>query len=698
LSVNLILRLIEGAVFSLTSSFVAVLISFVLYVIKIYNEKNFLGYGRRYRAWEFLIELVTRGFESVPIVLVFIILSAIFEITSSGPLGRYYLLALLIGVFAYPRIWRIMQNALEEEERKVYPLQMIKWNVKSYVLGIKYILPKMSKKIIIATLCIAVYVFTLDITMIFILNKLSSNITNEWLGTNLIEPEEINYAVFIIILALISLMNIAINRMMAGEKEKMAKTEFGDSGNEDIEIDIGFSEKIRNLHVKMNISSKPKGNIIWLKGESGSGKSLIWKTVLGVANQKLVNFSSIKGVKKECIDIMFQEPSLYLYPFEKTGKFTKINDDRQKIMEKKPYQLNAGAKRIVARNIFLKMTEMERGNSKIKLLVLDEPDTSLDFIEQKKLLEMLKDVLSKNDKIPLVVISHNKLFIKKIWKIADSLERKFIIYKITGEESPEMVKITGNDEVKKEFVDIYGDIEDTVVERNDGNSILSVPKDIYFEFSNRTLIRPLLEKNLEVQKNSMVFLLGPNGVGKSLIARAISGLMEYKSKSGKIVNSLKEKGIIYIYDDIERALPENVSLREIINDISKSNMYAGDIDEYMRNLEKKLKTADLNSKKITQLSGGQRQKLILSLLFDIIAKNEGKLVILDETLSRLDWEYIQLYSDELINNVKKHTFIMISHNPYFISLLKPVIVRVGSKEDNDEMMRAFKYFISEKEV
>ncbi|WP_428946002.1 vitamin B12 ABC transporter ATP-binding protein BtuD [Pantoea sp. FN060301] len=143
----------------------------------------------------------------------------------------------------------------------------------------------------------------------------------------------------------------------------------------------------------------------------------------------------------------------------------------------------------------------------------------------------------------------------------------------------------------------------------------------------------------EVRQGELIHLLGPNGAGKSSLLAALSGLLPASGDilfAGKRLeawpaNSLARRRAylhqqqlpagrmpVWHYLDLHR-LPRTQDDEQRLLALSQTFQ-----------LEEKL------DRPLTQLSGGEWQRVRLAAMFCQIARPEGKLLLLDEPLSGLD--------------------------------------------------------------
>jgi len=208
--------------------------------------------------------------------------------------------------------------------------------------------------------------------------------------------------------------------------------------------------KIENLEVKAknvilldNIDLEINhGEIVGVIGESGSGKSLLAKSLLGLNSSNLIvdfslynyedknySYEGIKFLRGKHIAMIFQNPHTALDPSAKVKNQLKNslllnnkNDskeiknksiellkemgikDAERCLNLYPHQLSGG----MAQRILIALM-LAREPS---LLIADEPTTALDPLVQDQILNLLKSIVKKR-KMGLLLISHDLRVIKK---------------------------------------------------------------------------------------------------------------------------------------------------------------------------------------------------------------------------------------------------------------------------------------------
>ena len=184
-------------------------------------------------------------------------------------------------------------------------------------------------------------------------------------------------------------------------------------------------------------------------------------------------------------------------------------------------------------------------------------------------------------------------------------------------------------------------------------------KNVSFSFPDAEVLEDV---SFALNDGEYIGILGPNGGGKSTFLRLILGLL--KPQSGKV--KVTDTNISYISQttnmndsSFPATVKEIVSLGLVKNkptlfDYSKNN-------QKVEAILKELNLYDLRNKLITELSGGQFQRVKIAKAL----VNDPTLLILDEPDAGMDEEsHHQLI--HIINHLheKKINMLFVSHHPH----------------------------------
>ncbi len=188
--------------------------------------------------------------------------------------------------------------------------------------------------------------------------------------------------------------------------------------------------------------------------------------------------------------------------------------------------------------------------------------------------------------------------------------------------------------------------------------------------------------NFNIEENDFLCVVGPNGAGKSTLIKGLLGLI--KPLKGKVkYNNLKQNFIGYMPQEVKIDSNFPASVYEIVlsgtlNKLGIKPFYTKKEKEKANESLKILNIENLKNKSFTELSGGQRQKVLLARSLCATSK----LLILDEPSNNLDSNSKkELYKTVIdLNKKKKITVIMITHDLDHNNLIGNKILSL--REDN----------------
>ena len=199
-------------------------------------------------------------------------------------------------------------------------------------------------------------------------------------------------------------------------------------------------------------------------------------------------------------------------------------------------------------------------------------------------------------------------------------------------------------------------------------------------YNNFTAVNSL---NLEIPDKTIFGLLGPNGAGKTTTIKMLTCLIQPTSGEATVGGFDVQKSP----DDVRRLLgmvPQQVSLYKDLTVMENSQLcadyYGIDPNERDSRIEDLMELVDIKyakDKRISQLSGGQKQKA--SLVASLV--HRPKILFLDEPTIGLDpttkrtlWDLIRELNDN------GHTIILCSHDMHEVDMLcdKVGIINTGN--------------------
>ncbi|TWP24743.1 ABC transporter ATP-binding protein [Apibacter muscae] len=225
-------------------------------------------------------------------------------------------------------------------------------------------------------------------------------------------------------------------------------------------------------------------------------------------------------------------------------------------------------------------------------------------------------------------------------------------------------------------------------------------KNISKSFGIRTLFK---EVSFHVNEGEQIALVAKNGSGKSTLLKILAGKENLDdgeilfNKDVKVImfeqsDSFNEdsKAEDYIFNhsnpildvvhQYDKLIKEDPSNPELMNLIEKMDLYDGwKVEPLIQEIISQLKI-DFLSKKIKDLSGGQKKRISLAkFLIDITLEKGYILLILDEPTNHLDIEMVEWL--EYFLNKENKTLILVTHDRYFLDAICTKILEL-----EDEMI------------
>ena len=178
-------------------------------------------------------------------------------------------------------------------------------------------------------------------------------------------------------------------------------------------------------------------------------------------------------------------------------------------------------------------------------------------------------------------------------------------------------------------------------------------KKLYSGYEGKDILKDI---NFTVKNGENLCIVGPNGCGKSTLLKSIANILEYKGSilvDGQEVFSMDRKHFakkvglmsqiteIYfpykIYDTV--SLGRYAYSKGILSKLSKED------DEIILDSIDKVGLLDIKDKLITELSGGQMQRVFLARVF----AQDPYIILLDEPTNHLDFKN----QIDLLENLKE---------------------------------------------
>ena len=213
--------------------------------------------------------------------------------------------------------------------------------------------------------------------------------------------------------------------------------------------------------------------------------------------------------------------------------------------------------------------------------------------------------------------------------------------------------------------------------RPSGKEVL-ILKDLAVGYPDKTMLKDI---SFQINKGDRVAIIGQNGIGKSTLLKTVMKQLPVKSGSIKYGASLD----IGYYDQELQGLDYSKTVIDTIWDRHK-DMNEKDIRSTLASF---LFTAKDIDKQVSQLSGGQRARLTLT----VLSMEHNNFLLMDEPTNHLDLDAKEVLEKALDDY--DGTLLFVSHDRYFINELANKIV--VAKDGQAKIYEGnYTYYLNEK--
>ena len=385
-----------------------------------------------------------------------------------------------------------------------------------------------------------------------------------------------------------------------------------------------------------------KGEIHALMGENGAGKSTLIKVLTGVhefesgsihmaGNSNAIVNHSPQEAQANGISTVYQEVNLCPNLTVAENLFIGREPRKMGMIDWKQMNERSG-KLLESLDIHVPPTQMLEECSiaiqqmiaiaravdmKCRVLILDEPTSSLDDDEVEKLFVLMRRL--RDEGVGIIFVTH---FLEQVYAVCDRitvLRNGELVGEYETKDLPRVMlvaKMMGKD---------FDDLADIKGEHKDKKKAKPEPVIEAKGISHKGTIKPF---DLTINKGEVIGLTGLLGSGRSELVRAIygadkaeTGTLKVKGKEAKINSPLDamKLGMAYLPEDrkaegiiADLSVRENIIIapqakRGMFHPLSKKEMEEA-ADKYIKLLQ--IKTASRETP-IKSLSGGNQQKVIL---------------------------------------------------------------------------------------
>ena len=350
------------------------------------------------------------------------------------------------------------------------------------------------------------------------------------------------------------------------------------------------------------------------------------------------------------------------------------------------------------------------------ILLLDEPTNHLDI----ESVEWLEDFL-RGYSGAFIVISHDRYFLDKVTtKIFELENQKLTLYSgnyskyLIKKEEDKIIQQSQYENTTREIKRIEGIIEQQrqwnrekniktaeskqkIIDRlsqdlekpesepeainfkfmtksGGGNDVL-IAKDLSLSFGDKLLFK---NSSLHIKKGERVFLLGPNGCGKTSLFKIMLGIYQANTGSYKLGANIE----VGYYDQTQANLDyEKTIIDEVWDTYPKMTQ-----TEIRNALAVFLFKTDDVFKRISDLSGGEKARVALLKLM----LSGANFLLLDEPTNHLDITSREALEQAFTNY--DGTLFIVSHDRYFINKIADRIISL-SQNGTKEYLGNYDYYI-----
>lgn len=461
---------------------------------------------------------------------------------------------------------------------------------------------------------------------------------------------------------------------------------------EGVSFSIANHMLLENIHFHL-----PEGKTLAIVGESGAGKTLLSKLILGLqpenghvqggillAGQSLAqcNDKDWQIIRGRLIGRVAQEPLSALNPVKRiewiltralrlhAGRQLSKDECAEKIhalleqvgleenhKRRFPHQLSGGQRQRVL--IALAIANQP------KLIIADEPSTALDSRTQQQIMALLKQLQTRLN-MTMVFISHDLQMVREIADQVMVLKQG----KVVEQGSVESVFSAPEHEYTKKL------LEPEIIQDVTANSLSPL-----LNVVDLTVKGILHGVSFDLSLGENLGVIGESGAGKSTLAKALLRLIhasghiwfnrqDWLSLTPSVLRQ-QRASMQFVFQDTAASFNPRLTIRRSLKEVFRVSFAA----ESMSSLEVKLASAmeevGLGSALLDryphELSGGQRQRIMIARALLL----SPELLILDEPTTALDRLSRQSIMDLIhtLQSQRRFSLIVISHDQGLLECL-----------------------------
>jgi ATP-binding cassette subfamily F protein 3 len=246
---------------------------------------------------------------------------------------------------------------------------------------------------------------------------------------------------------------------------------------------------------------------------------------------------------------------------------------------------------------------------------------------------------------------------KQLKTFVDRFGAKATMAKSAQSKLKQITKLEGK---KIEIVNPFKTASMRIKSVTQKGGLLFSSKDLSIGYPNKVIANKI---NFEINYGQKVAILGDNGQGKSTLLKTLGGKIDPISGEMKFYSTPK----IAFYD---QHVHHKLDMSETVWNYATRNSARSSDQEIFQILGEFLFVKDDYVKNISVLSGGEKARLVMAIMF----LSGAEVFMLDEPTNHLDFETVE----NLAVAIKKFngTVILISHDRTFVSLSCDEIIEV----------------------
>ena len=467
---------------------------------------------------------------------------------------------------------------------------------------------------------------------------------------------------------------------------------------------IGIKKSFSGIYALSGIDfSLELGEVHALLGENGAGKSTLIKVLGGIyqpdsgiikVNGKEVKINGVPAARENGIGIIHQE--IVLVPYLSVAQnlflgreirtklgtldFAEMNRRAEEMISSLGVNIKADT---IVENLTIAQQQMVEIVKAVsfngKIIVMDEPTSSLSNEEVEQLFEIIENLRKKQ--VSIIYISHR---MEELFRISDRVtvirDGAYVGTKKTSETSPnELVAMMVGRDLESFYARDYCDMDKA---------------EVALEVKNLSQTGVFEDISFSVHKGEILGFSGLVGAGRSEIMEAVFGAT--RPTSGEVILGGKpvhfknpmqaiKAGIALVPEDRKKqglVLGNSVafnltlsSLRFYMNGIAISEKKRGEvIDHYSQRLRIKAASPEIEA---GSLSGGNQQKLIIARELN----NHAKVIVASQPTRGLDIGATEFVRQQLIDqrNAGKGVMLISADLEEIMALSDRIAVLFGGK-------------------